>query len=160
MLDKLLQRLRQVGLRISPTKVCLPQSKEKYLGYIFDKDGVRADPTRMEALVKMPRPKDVKGVRTIMGCFNYYRRFVKDFSKMALPINELLRKEEPFVCDDRRQVALDTLKAALLKNAVLYAPDPNKPFILGLDATDYAIGSVVSQTSDDSLERPCVLMNS
>ena len=84
---------------------------------------------------------------------------MKDFSKIGLPINELLKKEEPFVWDGRRQLALDTLKAALLKNAVLYAPDPNKPFILCLDASDYTIGRVVSQKSDDSLERPCVLMS-
>ncbi len=100
-LDKLVRRLRQVGLRISPTEVSLLQSKVKYLGYIFNKDEVRADPVKMVALVKMPPPKDVKGVRTIMGSFNYYRRFVKDFSKIALPINKLLRKEEPFVWDER-----------------------------------------------------------
>ena len=158
-LDQLFWRLRQVGLRISPTKVNFLQSSVKYLGYIFNKDGVKADPEKMEALIKLPAPKDVKGVRTLMGCINYYRRFVKDFSKIANPINELLKKDEPFVWTERRQLALDTLKAALLKNAVLYAPDPNKPFILCLDASDYAIGGVVSQKSDDGLERPCVLMS-
>ncbi len=102
MLDKLLWRFTQVGLRISHTKVSLLQSKAKYLGYIFDRDGVRAHPEKMEVLVKLPPPKDVKGVRTTMGCFNYYRRFIRDFRKIALPINKLLKKEEPFVWDERQ----------------------------------------------------------
>ena len=158
-LEQLFWRLRQAGLRISPTKVNFLQKSVKFLGYIFDENGVRADPEKMQALVKLPPPKDVKGVRTIMGCMNYWRRFVKDFSKIALPINELLRKDEPFLWDQRRQEALDTLKAALLKNAVLYSPDPNKPFIVCLDASDKAIGSVISQKTEDGLERPCVLMS-
>ncbi len=131
----------------------------KYLGYIFDKDGVRADPKKMKALIKLPPPMNVKGVRTIMGCFNYYRRFVKNFSKIAMPINELLRKDELFVWDSRHQDALDVLKAALLKNAVLCMPDPHKPFVLCLDASDFAIGGIVSQRTDDGLKRPCVLMS-
>ncbi len=158
-LDELLWRLRQVGLRISPNKVNFMQSSVKYLGFIFDKEGVRADPRKMEALVKLPVPKNVKGVRQIMGCFNYYKRFVKDYSKISLPLNELLRQDEPFVWDDRRQEALDTLKAALLKNAVLYSPDPDKPFIVCLDASQHAIGSVISQKGEDGRERPCVLMS-
>ena len=100
-LNKLLWRLRQVGLRISPTKAHFLQSSVKYLGYIFDKDGVRADPKKMEALVKLPAPTNVKGVGTLMGSLNYYLRFVKNFSKIAMPINELLRKDEPFVWDNR-----------------------------------------------------------
>ena len=114
---------------------------------------------KMEALVKLPPPTNFRGVRTIMGCFNYYRCFVKNFSKLAMPINELLHKDEPFVWDNRHQDALDAFKAALLKNAVLYAPDPHKPFIFCLDASDFAIGGVVSQRTNDGLERPCVLMS-
>ena len=76
-----------------------------------------------------------------------------------MPINKLLKKDEPFVWDNRRQDALDARKAALLKNAILYAPNPHKPFILCLDASDFAIGGIVSQRTDDGLERPCVLMS-
>ncbi len=148
-----------MGLRISPNKVNFIQSSVKYLGFIFDKEGVRADPRKMEALVKLPPPKNVKGVRQIMGCFNYYKRFVKDYSKISLPLNELLRQDETFVWDNKRQEALDTLKAALLKNAVLYSPDPDKPFIVCLDASQHAIGSVISQKGKDGRERPCVLMS-
>ena len=102
-LDALLWRLRQVGLRISPTKAHFLESLVKYLGYIFDKDGVRADPKKMQASIKLPPPTNVKGVHTIIGFFNYYKRFVKNFSKLAMPINELLRKDEPFVWDSRHQ---------------------------------------------------------
>ncbi len=158
-LNKLLWRLRQVGLRISPTKVTLLQSSVKYLGYIFDKNGVRADPAKLQALVKLPSPKNVKQVREVMGALNFYKRFVKDYSKISLPINELLRQGEPFVWDQRRQAALDALKTALLKNAVLYSPDPEKPFIVWLDASDEAVGAVISQKGDDGLTRPCLFMS-
>ncbi len=158
-INQLFWRLRQAGLRISPKKVNFMQSSIKYLGYVFDKDGVRADPAKMEALVKLPAPKNIKNVREVMGCLNYYRRFVKDFSKISQPINELLKKDMPFEWTEQRQKALDTLKAALLKNAVLYTPDPNKPFIVCLDASGSAIGSVISQKGDDNIERPCVFMS-
>ena len=158
-LEDLLWRLRQVGLRISPTKAHSLQSLVKYLGYIIDKYGVRADPKKMEALVKLPPPMNVKGVRTIMGGFSYYRCFVNNFSKLVMFIIELLRKDEPFVWDNRRQDALDALKVALLKNAIVYAPDPHKPFILCLDASDFAIGGMVSQRTNDGFARPCVLMS-
>ena len=95
-INQLFWRLRQAGLRISPKKVNFMQSSIKYLGYVFDKDGVRADPAKMEALVKLPAPKNIKNVREVMGCLNYYRRFVKDFSKISQPINELLKKDMPY----------------------------------------------------------------
>ena len=158
-LNELFWRLRQVGFRISPTKADFMQSSVKYLGYVFDKNGVRANPDKLQAVVKLPPPKTVKNVRQIMGAFNFYRRFIKSFSKIAQPINELLRKEEPFVWTEDRQNALDTLKAALLNNAVLYSPDPDKPFTICLDASDRSVGSIISQVDSEGVDRPCVFMS-
>ena len=97
MLNKLLWRLRQVGLRISPLKVKLMKTSLEYLGFLFDKYGVRAIPEKLQPMVKLPEPRNAKETKGVMGTFNFYRRFTKGYASIAKPLNQLLRDDEPFI---------------------------------------------------------------
>ena len=84
-----------------------------------------------------------------MGICNYYRKFVKDFAKLATPLNGLLKKGNEFTWDQSCQQAFEALRERLLTPPVLAYPDFNKPFLLFTDASDYAVGMVLAQVHDN-----------
>ena len=89
-------------------------------------------------------------MRSFLGMANYYRRFIHNFSKIAAPLNSLLKKDAPFHWTSNCQDSFNTLKKALLSAPVLSYPDPTKTFVLTCDASDRAIGYYLSQLSTDN----------
>lgn len=79
-----------------------------FLGHVIDKNGVSVDPQKIEAVVDWPRPTNVTEVRSFLGLAGYYRRFVKDFSKLALPLTQLTQKNMPFDWNDQREAAFQS----------------------------------------------------
>ena len=94
---------------------------------------------------KFPRPKNVKNVRQFLGLSGYYRRFIKNFSKISKPLCKLLQKEVEFVWTDKAEQAFLDLKEALCIPPVLQYPNFSKPFNITTDASGYAIGGILSQ---------------
>ena len=115
------------------------------LGHIIDKNGVRPDPKKIKSVQEFPRPKNEKNIKQFLGLAGYYRRFIENFSKIASPLTQLLKKDTPFVWTEKQQVAFDTLKQKLCEEPLLQRPDFSKPFILTTDASGYAIGGILSQ---------------
>ncbi|KAK1613616.1 hypothetical protein QYE76_019133 [Lolium multiflorum] len=99
----------------------------------------------------MPYPRDVKGIRSVLGHAGFYRRFIKDFSKISKPLTNLLQKDVPFVFDDDCKEAFETLKKALTTAPVVEPPDWNLPFEIMCDASDFAVGAVLGQRVDKKL---------
>ncbi|KAK1631029.1 hypothetical protein QYE76_005344 [Lolium multiflorum] len=99
----------------------------------------------------MPYPRDVKGIRSILGHAGFYRRFIKDFSKISKPLTNLLQKDVPFVFDDDCKEAFETLKKALTTAPVVEPPDWNLPFEIMCDASDFVVGAVLGQRVDKKL---------
>ena len=93
-------------------------------------------------------------MRGFVGFANFYRRFIKDFSRIARPLHDLTKKDVPFVWGDAQQKAFDTLKDAFVKDPILATWDPNRPTRLEVDASGYATGGVLSQKLDDGLWHP------
>src|SRR4051794_34854393 len=93
----------------------------------------------------MPYPRDVKGIRSILGHASFYRRFIKDFSEISKPLTNLLQKDVPFVFDDDCKEAFETLKKALTTAPIVQPPDWNLPFEIMCDASDFAVGAVLGQ---------------
>jgi hypothetical protein len=83
------------------------------LGHKISEKGIEVDRAKVEAIEKMPYPRDVKGIRSVLGHAGFYRRFIKDFSKISKPLTNLLQKDVPFVFDDDCKEAFETLKKAL-----------------------------------------------
>ena len=93
---KVLQRLREAGLQADIKKSEFSVKRTKYLGFIISTDGVEADPEKTAAIDQWAPPRTVKGVQSFLGFCNFYRRFIKNYSRIARPLNRLTRKDQPF----------------------------------------------------------------
>jgi hypothetical protein len=113
------------------------------LGHKISESGIEVDRAKVEAIEKMPCPRDVKGIRSILGHAVFYRRFSNDFSKISKPLTNLLQKDVPFVFDDDFKKAFETLKKALITAPIVQSPDGNLPFEIMCDARDFAVGAVL-----------------
>ncbi|KAK2390987.1 protein NYNRIN [Trifolium repens] len=118
------------------------------LGHKISSKGIEVDQAKIEVIKDLPPPLNVKGVRSFLGHAGFYRRFIKDFSKIAKPLSNLLVKENEFKFDDACFEAFELLKAKLVTAPVIIAPNWDLPFELMCDASDYAVGAVLGQRRD------------
>ncbi|RVW81158.1 Retrovirus-related Pol polyprotein from transposon 17.6 [Vitis vinifera] len=110
--------------------------------------GIEVDKEKVELIVKLPSPTTVKAVRQFLGHAGFYRRFIKDFSKLARPLCELLVKDAKFVWDDRCQWSLEELKLLMTTAPIVRVPNWQLPFEVMCNASDFAIGAVLGQRED------------
>jgi hypothetical protein len=115
------------------------------LGYVVTEQGIEVDPAKIEAIKNWPQPKTVAQVRSFLGLAGFYRRFVKHFGSIAAPLNELTKKDVPFVWGDAQQEAFLILKDKLTHAPLLQLPDFNKTFELECDASGIGLGGVLLQ---------------
>ncbi|GJY21588.1 reverse transcriptase domain-containing protein [Tanacetum coccineum] len=113
------------------------------LGHKISKSGIEVDRAKVEVIAKLRYPTKVKGVRSFLGHVRFYRRFIKDFSKIARPMIQLLIKDAKFIFSNECMQAFDILKNKLTSALVIIAPDWNLDFELMCDASDYAVGAVL-----------------
>ena len=144
-LDTVFTRLKEAGLKLKPSKCYLFQKEVVYLGHIVGSAGIATDPSKIAVIETWPTPQDVSDIRSGLGLFGYYRKFIKDYSKIARPLTRLTGKGVPFVWGEEEQLAWDTLKQKLVESPILAYPDPTAQFILDTDASGYGIGAVLSQ---------------
>ncbi|GJS46810.1 reverse transcriptase domain-containing protein [Tanacetum coccineum] len=115
------------------------------LGHKISKKGIEVDKAKIDVIAKLPHPTTVKGIRSFLGHAGFYRRFIKDFSKISRPMTHLLEKNTPFIFSEECIQAFQILKKKLTEAPILIAPDWDQPFELMCDASDYAIGAVLGQ---------------
>ena len=148
-LSLVFDRLRQANLKLKPSKCHFAQSSVNFLGFVVSSKGILPDPDKISAVKSFPVPKSVKDVRSFLGLCNYYRRFVKDFAKIASPLNRLTRKDISFVWSPECETAFISLKDRLCSPPILSYPDFERPFHLYTDASQTALGYILSQTIED-----------
>jgi RNase H-like domain found in reverse transcriptase/Integrase zinc binding domain/Integrase core domain len=117
----------------------------EYLGLIIQEGKLSMNPVKLSGIRDWPTPTSVKQVRGFIGFANFYRRFIKKFSELVLPLNNLLRKDTKFDWNDQCQEAFKTLKGRFLQEPVLMMPDHSKPFQIESDTSKYASGAVLTQ---------------
>ena len=148
-LQKVFQRLSDAGLKLKASKCSFFKREVEYLGHIVSTDGVRTDPSKVQAVVKMKPPTSVSELRTYIGLMSYYRRFIKDFSKIAKCLFDLLHLKAPWNWTTECENAFCLLKEKLSTSPVLGYPQVDGgEFILDTDASQYGIGAVLSQIQD------------
>lgn len=152
-LTQVFSRLKNANLTLKPTKCHFGVPKIKYLGHVLSKQGIQVDEDKIEIVKKYPILKTQQEVRQFLGLCNYYRKFVKNYSKITVPINTLLQKEKAFVWTDECQNSFETLKKALTSAPILAFPDLEQPFTLTCDASGSAIGYILGQVDDNKRER-------
>ena len=97
----------------------------------------------MDAVKNFLRPENICQVRGFLGLCSYYRKFIKDFSKKAKPLNQLLHKDEPFLWMESQENAFEILKHHLISSPIIKYPDFTKPFVLYTDASGKGLGVVL-----------------
>ncbi|GJY97738.1 reverse transcriptase domain-containing protein [Tanacetum coccineum] len=153
--ENCLSRLEKMLQRCEDTNLCLNWEKSHFmvkegivLGHKISKNGIEVDKAKIDVIAKLPHPTTVKGVRSFLGHAGFYRRFIKDFSKISRPMTHLLEKNTPFIFSNECIQAFQTLKNKLTEAPILIAPNWDLPFELMCDASDYAIGAVLGQRHD------------
>lgn len=144
-LRQIFSKMREYNLKIEPDKCDFLKQELTYLGHVVTPDGVKPDPKKTEAILKFPIPKNPKDVKSFLGLAGYYRKFISDFSAIARPLTNLLKKEISWTWDEREQNSFEMLQAKLSSAPLLQYPDFTKPFIITTDASGYAIGAILSQ---------------
>jgi hypothetical protein len=125
-----------------------------YLRLVLEKGLTKMDLVKLAGIHNWPTPKTVKDVRSFHGFCNFYRSFIRGFSKITLPLNALTRKGVEFQWTAAAQEAFNTLKKKMTEAPVLAHPDLSKPFELKVDASGYAIGAVLLQRQEDGKRHP------
>ncbi|XP_076884731.1 uncharacterized protein LOC143534004 [Bidens hawaiensis] len=113
-------------------------TEEIVLGHKISRDGIDVDRAKIDTISRLPPPKNVKAISGFLGHAGFYRRFIKEFSKITRPMTRLLEKDVPFVFDDECLKAFTSLKEKLVSAHILCSPDWSLPFELMCDASDYA----------------------
>src|SRR5436190_1033665 len=151
---KVLERLRDAGLYLKPSKCVFHVQEVTFLGFIIGPDGVKMDPAKVEAITSWPTPGSVHDIRMFLGLANFYRRFINKFSRIVVPLTNLLKKGKKFIWDESSKKAFERLKTAFTTAPVLRHFDPLLTCVVETDASDRAMGGAVSQLGPDGMLHP------
>ncbi|CAM8947563.1 unnamed protein product [Rhodiola kirilowii] len=150
-LAKVLKRCIETNLVLNWGKCHFMVQEGIVLGHLVSKRGIEVDKAKVEVIEKLPPPRDVKGIRSFLGHASFYRRFIKDFSKIARPLTNLLCNDTKLRFNEECLVAFEKLKKALVSAPIIQPLNWDLPFELMCDASDYAIGAVLGQRMDKKL---------
>nr|GFC06711.1 reverse transcriptase domain-containing protein [Tanacetum cinerariifolium] len=142
-LENMLKRCEDTKLALNWEKSHFMVKECIVLGHKISKKGIEVDKAKIEVILKLPHPTTVKGIRSFLGHAGFYRRFIKDFSKISQPMTHLLEKNSPFIFSNECIQAFRTLKDKLTEAPILIAPNWDQPFELMCDASDFAVGAVL-----------------
>lgn len=172
---RVLHRLKDYGLKLSPEKCKFFQASVRYLGHIVSEKGAETDPEKISALKSWPVPKTLKKLRSFLGFAGYYRRFIKGYAAIAKPLNDLTKGYSPGHSRGRKgtstsnpearqlfnerwtskcQLAFETLIDGLTTAPVLGFANPKQPYILHTDASNTVLGAALYQEQEGVL---CVI---
>ncbi|KAK7925039.1 hypothetical protein WMY93_007349 [Mugilogobius chulae] len=155
-LETIFQSLYHYGLKLQPEKCQFLKRQVKFLGHVVCSQGISPDPDKVAAVSDWKPPTTVRQVRSFLGFVGYYRRFIKDFSKIAKPLNGLLigtgrsrgRRSPPIEWTEQCEAAFQRLKHELLQAPILAYANYNLPFVLYTDASNSGLGAVLAQEQD------------
>ena len=148
-LSIVLKRLHEHNLKLKPKKCDFFKTEVTYLGHVVSSQGISTDPSKIEAIQNWEVPKTVTQLRSFLGMAQYYRRFVKDFSLLASPLHDQVKKDAKSISwGEEQQEAFQIIKSRLASAPIMAHPDFNKDFIVDTDASGVGIGCVLSQIQD------------
>jgi len=157
---RVLARLRKAQLYCKPSKCSFYKDQVEFLGYIVNREGIAMDPERIRTIQDWPEPQTFRDVQVFLGFCNFYRKFIRGYSEIALPLTSLMKGMEAgkkfgdFRLDSETRAAFQRLKEEFQHAPILRHFDPNKSIILETDASDFAMGAVLSQEAEDHRKHP------
>ena len=135
-LKAFLDRCRERNIKINKDKFMLKVTEMPYIGHLLTSEGVKPDPEKMAAIVKMEKPTDVKGVQRLLGMINYLTKFLENLSDICEPIRQLTHKDNAFNWTYEHDEAFQKLKAAVTETPVLKYFDSKCETTLQCDASE------------------------
>lgn len=153
-LDKVLKRLSEHRLKVKPSKCHFLKESIQYLGFVISNKGIEMDPKKTQAIRDFIPPTNAKKVKSFLGLAGFYRKYVPNFSVIAEPLHNLLKKDAIFEWSEACQKAFEKLISILSDDIVLQYPNFSKVFYLTTDASNHGIGAVLSQKDDHDRDRP------
>jgi len=150
----ILRRVEETGLTLKASKCEFHTTEIEYLGYVISPQGLRMDEEKIRTIKEWKEPTNVKGIQSFLSFANFYRCFIRDYSKITTPLSSLTRKEKGWEWSDKQQEAFETLKKAMITEPILQHFDPERPVTIETDASDYAIGAICSQPNEKGILHP------
>ena len=150
----ILQVLRDNKLYAKVEKCEFAREEMTFVGYMVSKAGIGMDPAKISSILDWPIPTSVKEVQSFLGFANFYRKFIDGYSRLAAPLTTLTRKSVRFTWSDEAAAAFRSLQLAFTSAPILRHFQPDRPLVVEADASDFALGCVLSQPSDDGHLHP------
>ena len=147
-LRQLFEALRKAKLELHPGKCAFGAQEVKYLGHLVTRDGIRACPSKVKAIVEMPWPTCAKEMQRFVGKCQYYRKFIPNFSQVAAPVFKAQSACRDFVWTDACDLTGTRLREALISDAILVHPDYTRDYLLDCDGSGEGLGAVLLQAHD------------
>ncbi|GKE85743.1 reverse transcriptase domain-containing protein [Tanacetum coccineum] len=122
------------------------------LGHQVSEACLEVDKAKIDVIFKLPPPTNIKGIRSFLGHVGFYRRFIKDFSKIARPLTKLLEKDTPFEFNEECHNAFELLKEKLTCVPVIVSPNWSLPFELMCYVSDFAVGAILGPKEEFDIE--------
>ena len=149
-----LDQMEECSYFLKPKKCQFEKDHMEILGWLVGGGTVRIDPAKVKGISEWPRDlKSVHEVRSTLGILGYQRPFIQGFATIAKPLTNLTKKDTPFEWTPECRKALDTLIEWVTSDPILWHPDPNAPFELQVDASDFALGSILFQWDENGKRR-------
>src|SRR4051794_25451824 len=144
-LQQVFDILRREKLYCKMSKCEFLKSSVEYLGHVISDKGIQVDPKKIESIQSWPAPRNLHELRSFLGLTNYYRRFIDGYAKQITALNRLLRKDQEYIWTEDYDQAMKFLQDKMSNAPILIPADPTKPFEVTADASDFAVGTVLSQ---------------
>lgn len=144
-LQLVFEKLQKSNFKIQLNKSEFLKNEIAYLGHIVTTSGIKPNPEKIQVIQNFPIPRTQKEIKRFLGLLGYYRKFIKDFAKLAKPFTECLKKGRKIDLNEKYIETFEVCKHILTNDPILQYPDFSQPFILTTDASKFAIGAVLSQ---------------
>ena len=155
---QILTKFRENNLFLKAKTCDFDKTIMTYLGLIIEQGKIQMDPTKTEAITSWPALTKKKELQSFLGFLNFYRRFIRNFTELSLPLTKLTGKAE-WAWEQEQQDAFNALKKAITNDPVLALPNGNGKFTIKCDTSDFTTGAVLSQEQDDGTYRPIAFIS-
>ena len=157
---RVLRSLEEYGLYCNVEKCEFDRTELEYLGFLIGLSGVRMHPSKLDTIASWQPPSSVRGVQKWLGFTNFYRRFIKNYAMLALPLNDLTRKDSPtpFKLTPEALASFEAMRDTFQTAPLLVHFDHSKPSFLHTDASDFAIAAILSQYGNDDELPSCGIL--
>jgi len=156
---EVIKRLEENNLYVKLEKCKWKVKEVEFLGVVIGLEGIKMEKEKVKGVLEWLTPKCVKDVQKFLGLANYYRWFIEGFAIVARPLHDLVKKDKKWDWTERQEKAFKELKEQFTKEPVLAAPDIDKKMRMEVDASDYAMGGVLSIECEDGLWRPVAFLS-